>query len=483
MSTPAPDTTATDPPRPPVRDIGLVAGVAIFAVMALVPPLGGMPQAAWIVAALTLWMAAWWMTEAVPLSVTALLPFLVVPLTGAMDADAVAGEYYDSIILLILGGAFLALAIERTGLHGRLALAILNRAGSGARGLLLAFMVSTALLSMFISNTSTTLIMVPIAAAVLHAGGIKEGETNGIAGALMMGIAFAASIGGIGTLVGSPTNAIAAGLINEMAGTNITFLSWAMVGLPVVALGIPLAMAILMRVQKIGSDGFDSSAARRAIGDPGPWSIAEKRLVPLLALVVAGWLMLPLIQTYVPKGALKDGTIAIAGAMLLFVIPDGKGTKLLEWREANRAPWGVILMFGGGLALAGAIGASGLAAWLGEALVPLRVVPVLLIALAVTAMVVIITEFASNVATASAIIPVVAALIAATGADPMLLAMPAAMAASWGFMLPSGTGPNAIAWASWHIALPRQLLAGLLLDVTGVPLMIAAAFAVALLFG
>jgi sodium-dependent dicarboxylate transporter 2/3/5 len=189
----------------------------------------------------------------------------------------------------------------------------------------------------------------------------------------------------------------------------------------------------------------------------------------------------PLTEPLLPKGGLTDGTIAIVAGLLLFVLPDGTGRPLLTWREADRAPWGVIMMFGGGLALAAGMTASGLAGWLGEALLPLRDVPLVVVALALTGLVVVVTEFASNVATASGIMPVVASLVAALGADPALLAVPAAIAASWGFMLPSGTGPNAIAWATGHIALPRMLRAGLLLDLAGVALIVAVVWLVAAL--
>lgn len=457
---------------------GLIGGAAGFVTMLLLPAPAGMPTAAWHVAALTLLMASWWMTEAVPLTVTALLPFVALPLLNVMPAGAVAGEYYSPILFLILGGAFIALAIERTGLHRRLALAIVSRAGKSTTGLLLAFMVATALLSMIVSNTSTTLIMAPIAVAVLTAGGIGEGETEGFAGALLMGIAFAASIGGLGTLVGSPTNAISAGLINKALGLEIDFLTWAAFGIPVVLVGVPVCALILMRVQRLATDRFDPAGARAAIGSPGAWSVAERRLVPVIVLVVAGWIALPFIEGALPDGAVTDGTIAILGALTLFVIPDGDGRPLLNWKEANRAPWDVIMLFGGGLALAAGISQSGLAAWLGVALEPLRAVHPLVIALVLTGLVVLVTEFASNVATASGFMPVVAGLIVATGADPLLLAMPAAMAASWGFMLPSGTGPNAIAWATGHIALPRMLKAGLLLDLFGIVLIVASVWLV-----
>ncbi len=465
------------------RLYGLLGGAALFAIMLLLPVPAGMELAAWRVAALVVLMAIWWMTEAIPLTATALLPFILVPLFGVMPASAIAKEYYSPILFLILGGAFLALAIERVGLHRRLALAILGVSRPSPTGLLFAFFTSTALLSMFISNTSTALIMMPIALAVLAAGGVSDGRTDGLAGALPMGIAFAASIGGLGTLVGSPTNAIAAGLINRQLGADIGFLDWAMYGVPVVLISVPIATFILARVQRVDSDPFDSAAAARAIGQSGAWSRAEVRLVPLFLAVFAAWVAQPWLEPLLPDGALTDGTIAVIGALMLFVIPDGSGRPLLTWKEADRAPWGVIMLFGGGLALAAAITESGLAAWLGTALEPLQSVSPLIIALTLVALIILITEFASNVAAASGIMPVVAALIGATGIDPILLAMPAAMAASWGFMLPSGTGPNAIAWATGHIALPRMLTAGLALDIVGVPLLVGVIWAVAALAG
>ncbi len=448
--------------------VGFWGGLAVFAAMLIAPVPVGMEPSAWHVAALTILMATYWMTQALPLTVTALLPFLALPLMNIMTAQDVAKEYYSPILFLILGGAFLALTIERTGMP----LAILGRSGHSVKGLMIAFMGSTALLSMVMSNTSIALIMVPIAIAVLAAGGVKEGETDGLPGALIMGVAFAASIGGLGTLVGSPTNAIAAGLVEKQLGIQISFLTWMQYGLPIVILGVPLCAFILLRVQQVSAGSFDVDAARAAIGKPQAMSVAEKRLVPIFMLVITAWIAQPLFEPFLPKGGITDGSIAIAGSLLLFLVPDGTGRPLLLWKEADRAPWGVIMMFGGGLALAAGITESGLAAWLGEALKPLAAVHPIIIALALTALVILITEFASNVATASGVLPVVAGLVAATGADPWLMAMAASMAASWGFMMPSGTGPNAIAWASGHIALPKMVKAGFLLDLAGIPLIV-----------
>ena len=470
------------------RTIGLALGPLTFALTALLAPPAGMAPGAWLVAGLVVWMAAWWMTEAVPMTVTALLPFLVLPLAGISSAEDTASNYYSPILFLLLGGAFIALAIERTGLHRRLSLAILRLVGTGGgpARLLFAFMIAAALLSMLISNTSTALIMMPMALAVLEGGKSAAQDADGVPqegidGALPMGIAFAASIGGLGTIVGSPTNAISAGLLDQIAGVRISFLQWSLYGVPLVLLSVPLAAFIIARVQQVERHPFDVARAREAIASRSGWSSAEQRLAVLVAVTFAGWVSQPLVAPLFPPGAWSDGTIATIAALALFLLPDGTGRSLLVWDEAKAAPWSVIFLFGGGLALAGGMQGSGLTAWLGEALLPLAGWPMILVALAVTALVVLVTEFASNVATATGIVPVVAALVVALGADPVLLALPAALAASWGFMLPAGTGPNAIAWGTGRIRIGRMVTAGALLDVAGVFLMVGVVWGIAAL--
>ena len=463
------------------RHIGLLVGACALLASAVLPAPAGMSREAFIVAGLVICMAAWWMTEALPLTATALMPFIVLPFAGVMDAEATASAYYSDILFLLLGGGFIALAIERTGLHRRLALAILRALGGrgGQTGLLLAFMIAAAILSMLISNTSTTLIMTPMAVAVLAGGGIAVDDREGLAGALPMGIAFAATIGGLGTLVGSPTNAIAVGLLDTMIGAKISFAEWSLYGFPIVLLGVPLAAFLVARVQQVARHPFDVGAARAAVEDDLPMGSAERRLMLVVGVTFVAWMTRLLLAPYLPAGAWTDGTIAIIASLVLFLLPDGTGRPLLVWEEANRAPWGVIMMFGGGLALAAGMSASGLADWLGNALLPLEAFPLLLVALAVVAMVVLITEFASNVATATGIIPVIAALVVALGVDPVLLAMPAALAASWGFMLPAGTGPNAIAWSTGHIRIDRMVKAGLLLDIAGVFMIVGVVWSIA----
>ncbi|MFA7588370.1 MAG: DASS family sodium-coupled anion symporter, partial [Novosphingobium sp.] len=383
------------------------------------------------------------------------------------------------IMFLFIGGAFLALAIERTGLHRRLALFIMGLAGDRPWQLLLSVMMATALLSSMISNTSTALIMMPMALAMLAAGGVRPRETGGMAGALPMGIAFAASIGGLGTMIGTPTNAIAAGMIEKGLGREITFLEWSLFGLPMVFLGVPLAAFIIARVQRLRDDSFDPAAARAAIAHADAWTMPEKRLLPVIVLAFFAWIGQPWLEPLFPAGGLTDGTIAAAAGLALFILPDGTGRPMLTWGEANRAPWDVVLMFGGGLAMAMGMTASGLTGWLGQMLLPLAHVPLPVVALVLVGFVIIVTEFASNIAAASGIMPVVAALVAALGADPVLLALPAAFAATWGFMLPAGTGPNAIAWATGHLALSRMIRAGLWLDIAGTFLIVGVVWSVA----
>jgi sodium-dependent dicarboxylate transporter 2/3/5 len=252
-----------------------------------------------------------------------------------------------------------------------------------------------------------------------------------------------------------------------------------MYGVPLVLVAIPLAAFIVARVARVADHPFDIASARAAIDSHAAWTAPEKRLVPLFALTFVAWVTQPLVAPLLPAGSWTDGTIAVIAALALFLLPDGTGRPLLVWKEAERAPWSVIFMFGGGLALAAGMQASGLASWIGQALLPLADWPLLLVALAVVALVIVVTEFASNVATATGIIPVVAALVVALGADPMLLALPAALASSWGFMLPAGTGPNAIAWATGRIRIGQMVTAGALLDVAGVLLIVGVVWGIA----
>lgn len=462
----------------------LLIGTLLFAATRLIPPPGGLSAEAWGVASVGALMALFWLTEALPLAMTATLPFLLLPVMGVMGAGDVAELYWSPIIFLVFGGALLAIAIEEHGLHRRLAIAIARRAPPSPRGLLTSFIAATAIVSMFVSNTATTLIMMPVALGLLAAVGEGEGSRTGtgFAPALVLGVAYAASIGGLGTLVGSPTNAIAAGIAQRSLGLELDFLTWAAFGIPLVLIAIPLTALILIALFRVPRGQLDRAAVAEAMGHQGPLNTDQKRLIPIFALAVIGWVLLPLLQAPLGLPKIDDGIVAVGAALLLFIVPSAKGGTLLKWRSHGpRVPWDILLLFGGGLALAGAITDSGLAAWIGVQLQALKGLEPWMLALVVVLVVVIVTEFASNVAAASAFMPVVAAVAMETGTAPLPLVMAAAFAASWGFMMPAGTGPNAIAFATDRVSIRQMVSAGALIDLMGVPLMVGISLLVAAL--
>lgn len=462
----------------------LAIGALLFAASRLVPPPAGLSAEAWGVASVGALMAFFWLTEALPLAMTATLPFLLLPVMGVMGAGEVAELYWSPIIFLVFGGALLAIAVEEHGLHRRLAIAIARKAPPSPRGLLMSFIAATAIVSMFVSNTATTLIMMPVALGLLAAVGEGEGSATGkgFAPALVLGIAYAATIGGLGTLVGSPTNAIAAGIAERSLGLQLDFLTWAAFGVPLVLIAIPLTAFILIALFRVPSGQLDRATVSEALGHPGPLGTDEKRLIPIFLLAVAGWVLLPLLQAPLGLPRVDDGIVAVGAALLLFVVPSAKGGALLKWRiHGPRVPWDILLLFGGGLALAGAITDSGLAGWIGVQLQALKGLEPWMLALVVVLVVVIVTEFASNVAAASAFMPVVAAVAMETGSAPLPLVVAAGFAASWGFMMPAGTGPNAIAFATDRISIRQMVTAGAFIDLMGVPLIVAISLVVSAL--
>jgi len=463
------------------RLASLGLALALFAVLRMLPPPEGLAPEGWAVAALAIFMAMLWFTEALPISATAMLPFLLLPLMGVSTPDKVASSYWSPTIFLVLGGAIFALAVERSGLHRRIALGITRAAPPNPRGLMFGFMAATALVSMFVSNTATALIMMPVALALIAGSetALGPGKSAGFATAMVLAIAYAANIGGLGTLVGSPTNAVAADIVYRSLGLKIDFLTWASFGIPVVAVALPAAALLLIGMFKVPRTGLDRAMVASALGTPGPLSTDERRLLPLLGLLLAGWILLPLVKKPLGLPPIEDGMVAVFVALLLFLVPSEKGGSLLDWSDTKRVPWDILLLFGGGLALAAAITDSGLAAWLADQKAALGGLPLWALAAALVIMIVIVTEFASNVATASGFMPVIAAVILATGADPLLLAMPAALASSWGFMMPAGTGPNAIAFGTGLVPIRKMIQAGFLMNLIGVPLIVGICFAVA----
>ena len=471
----------------------LAAGLVV--IMNAMPPPQGLSDAGWAVAALAAVMATLWLTEALPLPLTATLPFLLLPIMDVMSPAAVAGLYWSPTIFLVLGGALIAVAVEQHGLHRRLALGIIRRAPASPRGLLAAFMVATAIMSMLVSNTGSALIMMPVAVAVASVAAAGASRLDGPAPdgsgasqrprygtALVLGIAYSASIGGLGTLVGSPTNAISAAIIQQSLGIKVDFITWLAFGLPLVALAIPAAALVLIWLFRIPATALDRQAVSAVLGESGPFTANQRRMMPLLALLLAGWLLLPFLGEPLGLPPVDDGMVAIAIAILLFLTPAQGGGTLLQWQDATaRVPWDILLLFGGGLALAGAITQSGLAEWIGGQMGALGGLPPFAMALMVVTVVVLVTEFASNVAAASAFMPVVAAVALETGVVPLPLLMAAALAASWGFMMPSGTPPNAIAFGTGLVRITDMVRAGALVNLFGIVLMVSVGFAVAAL--
>jgi sodium-dependent dicarboxylate transporter 2/3/5 len=455
-----------------MRNAIVALGLALLLAATQLPPPAGLSAHGWLVLALLVVMAFWWLTEALPVTATALLPFVVLPLGGVARLDAVAQSYMAPVIFLVLGGALVALAMENCGLHRRIALVVVSRSSPHPRALVLSFMAATAFISMWVSNTATALIMMPIATAVLAvAMPPREGRSaaqRAFAASLVLGVAYAASIGGLGTLVGSPTNGIAVGLIDRTLGIRIGFLDWLAFGLPLVAITVPATWWLLTRVTfRYELPDLDRERMLHAIGSRGPMSTAERRLVPLLLATAAAWVAMPLLRKVPGLAAIDDSVVAIVSAMLLFVIPGDEGRRLLDWRDTARAPWDVLILFGGGLALAAAITDTGLGAWIGLQLRALDVVPVPVLALVATLLVIVVTEFASNVAAAASFVPVVAGVAGAIGTEPFGLVACAALAATWGFMMPAGTPPNAIAYGTGAVRVPEMIRAGFWVDLLG----------------
>ncbi len=451
-----------------ITAIGGIAGPVLFAAMLAAGPPDGLTGPAWAVLALLAWMVVWWMTEPVPIGATALMPLAALPLIGAADARAAAAPYADPIIFLFIGGFILAASVEKWGLHRRLALAMLAASGSRVVAVLAGFMAVCALLSMWISNTAAALMLMPIALGVVRTLSGERGHDPVLGGALVLGVAFAASIGGIGTPVGSPTNLIAVGYL-EKQGLEIPFTAWMAAAVPLMLMLLAITFAVLAwPLRRYGRvDNFPAVlAAERA--SLGPMTTPEWRVMLLFGAVALAWMFRPLLQDIPGLGGLSDTGIAVVGAVALFILPSGTGAKLMDWPTAVTIPWGIALLFGSGLAVAAAMDSNGVTGWLGASLGWMEVLPVIVVVALVLAMVIFATEVASNVATLTAFLPVVGGVALATGADPLLLLFPASIAASLAFMSPIGTAPNAIAYATGLISLRRMAAIGLILNLLAI---------------
>lgn len=458
--------------------IGRWAGPVAFLLVLMVPAPAGMSSAGQAVAAVTVLMAIWWITEALPIAATALLPMVLFPLLNVTSPASVTAAYGHHLVFLFLGGFMIAVTLERWNLHRRLALHTIHCVGTGPRRILLGFMLATAFLSMWISNTATVMMMVPIASAVAMqiSGSTADHEdvTNNdqFGTALMLGIAYAASIGGIATLIGTPPNAILAGMIEQMYGTRISFTDWMAFGLPLAMVFLALAwlyLAYCFPRGKAEEDFGQIGVIETELRQIGSMGHAERRVMIVFAGVATIWILRGLIETDI-GARVEDSTVAVAGALALFLLPAGDGRRLLDWDTAKRIPWGVLLLFGGGFALAGGFEQSGLSTWLGQQLQVFdKANPILVIAIVAT-LVKFLTEVTSNTATATLLIPIMAGFAEAAGLHPYMLMVTTAVSASLAFMLPVATPPNAIVFGTPYVTIPTMARAGLWLNLVGIPL-------------
>jgi sodium-dependent dicarboxylate transporter 2/3/5 len=446
------------------RSLLFLLGPLLFALVQFLLPLPGIGPAARTVLAATAWIAAWWMTEAVEIEVTALLPLLLFPLSGALSLKASAAPYAHPLIFLYMGGFFIALAIERWELHRRIALRIILWIGTRPPQVLGGFMLATALLSMWISNTATALMMLPIGLAVVRQMGE---ERRGLPAALMLGIAYAASIGGIATPVGTPPNLVFQAELRERFGQEMGFSEWTRFVGPLALLLLLAAWGLLASLHGLWQRGSDEGAARsirEAYAALGPLAREEARVLAVFCLTAFAWIGQPyLIKPWFP--AIDDTLIALLGGLSLFLLPAGGRQPLLDWKTAMRMPWGILLVFGGGMSLAEAFDQSGLAAWIGQQLEALGGAPYGLILLSLVALMVFLTEVTSNLATASLMMPVLATLAPAMGFEPAKLMLPAVVAISCAFMFPVATPPNAIVFGSGHLRMQEMARAGFWLNL------------------
>lgn len=457
------------------KRIGLVAGPALAFMLLVTPAPEGLSSSAWGVAALLALMAVWWASEAIPIPATSLLPLVLLPLIGAGSTREAAAGYSSPIVLLLLGGFIIALGIERWGLHRRIALNVVSRVGSHPAALVLGFMAATALLSMWISNTATTLMMAPI--AVSAAGALKD-ATGRFVAALLLGICYAASIGGVATPIGTPTNLIAIDWLEQNAGATIGFPQWMAYGVPAAALLIPAAWwSVTRNLPQLASGEGVIQDIRTQRDSIGPTTAPEVRVALLFACVATLWIIRTPLQEFGRAAgwqapwlyAVTDMGIAVAGGIAMFLTPAGHKEKraLLTWEEAVKLPWGVLLLFGGGISLGQAVTRTGLSEWLGLQLGALSVLPTLAFVAIVVGLVIFLTELTSNVATMTTLAPVLGAMAAAIGAAPESLLAPAAVAASCAFMLPVATAPNAIIYATGEVSIAQMMRTGLRVNIIG----------------
>ncbi len=418
----------------------------------------GLSLDASITAGITLLCILWWVFEPIPIPVTSMIPFALLQLTGVLDKNQIAQAYGSPLILLLLGGFILSKAMERSGAHRRIALGMINLfGGSSSRQLVFGFMATAAVLSMWISNAATTLMLLPVAMAVL-----EKAEDKALAAPLMLGVAYAASIGGMGTPIGTPPNLVFMQVYEEQVGKTVGFTEWMTWAVPVVAIMVPLAGLWLTRTLSYRG-GFHLPVV-------GDWRVEERRVLIVFGLTALAW-----ITRREPFGGwsellginANDASVALTAVIIMFMLPNGRGGKLMDWEAASTIPWGVLLLFSGGICLAKGFVVSGLSNVIGDTLTVLSFWPVLLMMLVLCLCVTFLTETTSNTASTVLLMPVLAAAALAADIDPRLLMVPAAISASCAFMLPVATAPNSIVYGSGFVTTQRMAREGLVLNLLG----------------
>ena len=462
------------------RKIGLILGPALAIIIGSLPPPDGLSPEGLRVAALLTWMAVWWSTEAIPIPATSLLPIIFLPLIGGGTPGQAVEAYMTTTVGLLMGGFIVAMGIERWNLHKRIALNIVAASGDRLKLITAGFMLATALISAWISNTATTIMMVPIALSVAMSTGDKDGSFGR---ALLLGICYASSIGGVATPIGTPTNLIAIKWLEENAGATIGFPQWMAFGVPAMLLLIPFAWFVVTRgmaTRAHGPGGIGNSAqetVKQELTLLGRVTVQEARVAMIFGVVATLWVMRVPVQEWlldVPGlgwvQEISDMGIAIFGALLTFLIPAGGTEKraILTWEDAEKLPWGVLLLFGGGISIGRAVSRTGLSEWIGSELGFLEGAPAILIVLVVVLLVVYLTEVTSNVATMTTLAPILGAFALGLGIAPESLLGPAAVAASCAFMLPVATAPNAIVYASGKVTMGEMIRAGFWINIGAV---------------
>jgi len=449
------------------KRIGLYLGPAIFLIILLLD-FKDLSEEAKAVLAGTSWIAIWWIFEPIPIAATSLLPIVIFPISGALDIRTATTTYYSPLIMLFMGGFIIALAMERWNLHQRIALTIIKVIGTNSAKIILGFMIATMFLSMWISNTATALMMLPIAVAIARKIGDlhfseKKVELVNFHKALMLSIAYAASIGGMATLIGTPTNAIFSAISLELYDREITFSEWFSLGLPISLVCLILAWIYLTKIvfrANISNVGAAKDEVSNQLKSLGLMTFEEKMVLVVFVLTASAWILRSFVLVRFIPG-INDTIIAIGGALLLFVLPaKEKSVKLMDWQTARKLPWGILLLFGGGLAIAAAFQTTGLADWLGAHLAAFDQFHFAVVLFVVIIMVNYFTEITSNVATASVLLPILASLSQTIGVHPFGLMVGASLAASCAFMLPVATPPNAIAYSSGYLNMSDMVKTG-----------------------